>query len=886
MSGSSAEAVSKIASFETERSFTPLMVKRQPRPSIRGKFIFIGEEKFYVRGVTYGTFRPDPQGNEFPAPNTVERDFAQMAANGVNSVRTYTVPPQWLLDAAERNRLRVMVGLPVERSAGFLDYAECVQSIEATLREQVRACAGHPAVLCYTIGNELPASVVRWQGRRRVERFFERLYRAAKQEDPGGLVTYVNYPSTEYLRLRFLDFVCFNVYLETQERFEKYLAQLQTVADERPLVMAELGLDSLRNGETKQAQALGWQVRTAFASGCAGVFVYSWTDEWYRGGAEVYDWRFGLTTRERRPKPALEIVRAAFDEVPLPSGTRWPKVSVIVCTHNGARTIADTCEGLQRLSYPNYEVIIVDDGSTDSTAVIARNLGFRVVSTSHRGLASALPGKENGHDWIITRPNRGLSNARNLGLALASGEIIAYLDDDAYPDPHWLRYLVASFSNPRTEKYAGVGGPNVAPPGDGLVADCVAHAPGGPVHVLLTNQMAEHIPGCNMAFRKVALKAIGGFDPQFHVAGDDVDVCWRLQKEGWHLGFSPAAMVWHHRRNSVLTYWKQQQGYGKAEAMLERKWPEKYNVAGHPIWTGRVYNNGASYLGWRTRRIYHGLWGTAPFQSLYEPAPSLLESLPMMPEWYLIMIVLGVVSLLGMEWKPLAWALPILVLGASISVVQAIRSATQAAFTGASRSRSDCWKRWIVTAFLYLLQPMARLVGRVRHGLTLWRRQPIMGYALPRPWKADIWTERNQTIEERLEFLEHELRNLGCVPIRGSDFDRWDLKVTRGLLGSARLSMALEHHGSGRALLRIHCQPYCSISGAGLAAALVIGSWGAALDRKWAACAALGLTGLAILVRALKECAAAVAIFLVVVRKIERTEKIEMNGAKNGQRAA
>jgi hypothetical protein len=258
----------------------------------------------------------------------------------------------------------------------------------------------------------------------------------------------------------------------------------------------------------------------------------------------------------------------------------------------------------------------------------------------------------------------------------------------------------------------------------------------------------------------------------------------------------------------------------------------------------------------------------------------------MMPEWYLIMIVLAALSLLGIEWKPLRVALPVFVLCALVSVFQAISSATQAAFRGSSLSRSDCWKRWSVTAFLYLLQPMARLVGRVRHGLTLWRRQPIMGYALPRPWKADIWTERNQTIEERLESLEKELRHLGCVPIRGSDFDRWDLKVTRGLMGSARLSMALEHHGSGRALLRIHCQPYCSISGTGLAAALVIGSWGAALDLKWAACAALGSTGLMILVRAMQECAAAGAIFLAVVRKIERAEKIEMNGAKNGWRAA
>src|SRR6266446_3255585 len=196
------------------------------------------------------------------------------------------------------------------------------------VREKVRACAGHPAVLCYTIGNEIPASIVRWHGHRRIERYLERLYRAAKLEDPGGLVTYVNYPSTEYLRLPFLDFFCFNVYLESQERLEEYLAQLHNIASERPLIMAELGLDSLRHGEDAQAWVLDWQVRTSFAAGCAGVFVYSWTDQWYRGGEEVHDWKFGLTDRHRRPKPALTSVSAAFAEGPFPTSLRWPKASV------------------------------------------------------------------------------------------------------------------------------------------------------------------------------------------------------------------------------------------------------------------------------------------------------------------------------------------------------------------------------------------------------------------------------------------------------------------------------------------------------------------------------------------------------------------------------
>src|SRR4029434_2369834 len=93
-------------------------------------------------------------------------------------------------------------------------------------------------------------------------------------------------------------------------------ARLHTLADDRPLLIAELGLDSRRNGEARQAEVLNWQLRTAGAAGCAGAFVFAWTDEWHRGGHEILDWDFGLVTRTRRPKPALAAVQSAFANVP------------------------------------------------------------------------------------------------------------------------------------------------------------------------------------------------------------------------------------------------------------------------------------------------------------------------------------------------------------------------------------------------------------------------------------------------------------------------------------------------------------------------------------------------------------------------------------------
>jgi GT2 family glycosyltransferase len=827
---------------------TPVMV--DVRPYVLGKYIYLNDEKLYLRGVTYGTFQPDEDGNEFHDPHVVERDFAQMAATGINTIRTYTVPPGWFLDTAHKHGLHVMVGLPWEQHVTFLDDKECARSIEERVRAGVRACAGHPAVLCYVIGNEIPASIVRWHGHRRVECYLERLYLAAKAEDPDGLVTYVNYPSTEYLRLPFLDFIGFNVYLEDQERLAAYLARLQNIAGDRPLILAEIGLDSRAHGEDTQARTLDWQIRTAFAAGCAGVLVFAWTDEWHRGGYDIEDWDFGLTDRERRPKPALASVRSAFAEIPFPPNLPWPRISVVVCSYNGAHTIRDCLEGLTRLEYPNFEVIVVDDGSTDATAAIASEYPFRLIGTK----------------------KCGLSGARNTGMEAATGEIVAYLDDDAWPDPHWLTFLAATFM---TREYAAVGGPNIPPPDDGSIADCVANAPGGPVHVLLSDQDAEHIPGCNMAFRKACLEAIGGFDPQFHVAGDDVDVCWRLHQRGWTLGFSPAAIVWHHRRNSIHAYWKQQQGYGKAEALLERKWPEKYNAAGHPTWAGRMYGKGLMRtLSWRRQRIYYGIWGTGLFQSIYQPGPGGLGALPLMPEWYLVIVALATLSALGVYWWVLFLALPMLALAVGALLAQAALSAAQASFTSKPGSRMARLALYSLTAFLHLLQPLARLSGRMRYSLTPWRRRCAPACLLQWAATSTIWSKHWQAPNEWLQTMEAALRATGTCVYRGGDYDRWDLEVRGGIFGSTRLRMAIEEHGAGQQLVRFRTWLRCSPGPFALTLLLAILSTGAAMDRAWVAYILLGVATVLLALRTLQECGAATTALLHAVRMTERRENV------------
>lgn len=767
--------------------------------SAAGKLFVQNGAPFYFRGVTYGTFAPDENGFQFPDRQRVREDFSAIATNGFNTVRLYTAPPTWLLDLAGELKLKLLVGLAWEQHVAFLDDRTRTREICKSVADQVESCARHPTIAGFTIGNEIPSSIVRWHGRNKIERFLHTLFEISKAGHPDALATYVNYPTTEYLELPFLDFLAANVYLEDEDKLRSYLRRLQNIAADRPLVLAEIGLDSRRHGEDDQAQSLDWQLRAAFSEGCAGVFTYAWTDEWFRGGHDIEDWDFGLTTRARTPKAALRAARAVMAQAPFPETTDWPKISVVVCSYNGSKTIRDTLEALKRVDYPDFEVIVVNDGSTDETPEIAKAYDVR----------------------LITTKNQGLGQARNVGLEAARGELIVYTDDDAYPPPPWLKYLALSFMR---SEHACIGGPNLVPPEDGIIGQCVADSPGGPLHVLLTDDLAEHVPGCNMAFRRKKLAAIGGFDPLYRAAGDDVDVCWRLQERGWTVGFSPAAMVWHHRRATMKRYWRQQVGYGKAEALLEQKWPERFSALGHMSWAGHIYGRGLALPFIAPRpRVYQGTWGLALFQGLYQSSPSRFASLALTPEWLLLA---GIFLMIGAG----GFFFPLAALGLVPAFGMILASVAQAC-RGVSRSRYLIRARGLpvlqrgrsagIIFLFHLIQPMARLWGRLKHGLTPWRRRGGLPVSTTQPISV-IWSEHWRAPEDWLAQLSKALRGEGAVTRNGGDYDSWDLEIRGGIFARLRLTMAIEEHGAGRQYLRFRRSIFLTgLSRAGLAIASI-----------------------------------------------------------------
>jgi hypothetical protein len=718
------------------------------RVAVEGKFLRLGDRPFRVRGATYGTFQKRADGERFPEPAQVLRDFHAMADAGLNTVRTYGLPPRDVLEIAAEAGLRLIVGVHyrdwrLEPVAGRRANRRVLDAGRRAVAEALPRCSESPVVLALSVGNEVPADIVRLHGVACVEETLSALVREIHEGDSEILATYTNYPTTEYLEVDDQDIATFNVFLEDPDDLRRYLRHLQLVAGDLPLLITELGLASELHGVEAQARSLAWQLRLVEEAGCAGATVFSWTDDWHVDDQPVDGWGFGLTSSHRGPKPALEVVRAWTRTTVRDLRSRWPTTSVVVCAHNEARLVNRCLASLQRCDYPGLEVIFCDDGSTDETLERARRYGFRVLALE-RG---------------------GLSRARNAGLAAASGEIVAFLDADAECHPEWPYHLALSLEE---EGVAAAGGPNHPPEGAPFVERAIASSPGGPVNVLVGDDRAEHITGCNMAFRKDALDEIDGFDPIFRAAGDDVDVCWRLLDNGDEIAFAAAAQVRHHRPSSLREYVRQQRSYGRAEGMLQGRHRHRFNAFGGIRWSGSIYGGPRVLPDLLRPIVYHGPMGLAPFQKLTHRRGerALAQVSSMLP----LAIPLALVGALA----PLSSWLLVAPLLAAVAIIGYGTVIAAAATPDRGETRPLGFR--LLVALLHVIQPFVRIWSRLRA-------------VKPHPVRMKTsWTGNRAAW---LDELARAIAARGCTVRRGGPHDWWDISVSIGPLVSYKVTTAV-----------------------------------------------------------------------------------------------
>ncbi len=514
-----------------------------------------------------------------------------MAELGINTVRVYTPPRRDLLDEAARHGLRVMVGLPWSQHVAFLDDRKLDAQIQRELVAHgpgARRSPGRADVRARQRDSAGDRPLARPAARRAVPA--APVPRRPKTAAPESLFTYVNFPPTEFLDLSFFDVCAFNVYLHREPDLRAYLARLQHIAGHKPLLLAEAGADSIREGR----RGAGGDHRDARPGGVRGGRVRRGRVRLDRRVVARRTRRGGLGVRPRRSRsagrsPRRRAVARGVCRRAVPDRTNSKRGRA--CRSSSAPTTPPT---RSKTASPR---------SSGSPIPTTRSSS----STTARAIARARSAAQHPRVRVIDIPNGGLSAARNVGLAQATGEIVAYTDADTRVDRDWLTFLVQPFLN---SDVVGSGGPNVVPADDPPMAQCIARAPGGPTHVLLDDRIAEHVPGCNMAFRRDALLAIGGFNPIYLRAGDDVDVCWRLQARGWKIGFASSALVWHHHRSIdqgvLAAAGRLRRGRALADGAPSREVPRRPHAVARPHLQPAAVRALALGRAHQRRRLGHG----------------------------------------------------------------------------------------------------------------------------------------------------------------------------------------------------------------------------------------------------------------------------------------
>ena len=366
-------------------------------------------------------------------------------------------------------------------------------------------------------------------------------------------------------------------------------------------------------------------------------------------------------------------------------------------------------------------------------------------------------------------------------------------------DVDWLYYLIGTLTS---GDFAGVGGPNVSPPAQNWVQACVAAAPGGPSHVLLTDTVAEHIPGCNMAWYRWAFENVGGFDPEYHKAGDDVDFCWRLQQAGCVIAFSPTAVVWHHRRFTLRAFRKQQEGYGEAESMLRFKHLIFFGPTGTAKWRGQIY--GTPRFSWFINRpiIYHGIFGEGLFQSIYPTPQSEVAGYLSSIEWFALTVFLFGLGI----FLPALRIVPYLMFGGTLCVAISymLRARIEPKF--------DTVHARLLVMVLAFVQPLVRGFSRYFTWLHF-KRTPAVVIETPeqlprlrRQFRQCELTGAKKVknaivcvLKTIFELLDEEGWNYSA----DTGWKRWDIQIYGNFFWSILLQSVTEYHGGPKCLTRV-----------------------------------------------------------------------------------
>ena len=706
-----------------------------------GKFLSRAGHKFFFKAMRL----PDVSATlDFGQKLKVRKRLDDLKAAHTTGLVLSEAQAQPLLDLAAQSGLVAMLELSItpEELLSRRGWKAVVSRIAHTSH----VFSKHPALIGYILDCPVSQDQLRAGGLENARRRLRSIISIIKDRAPEAIATIKLRPETRALTVLEEDFLYGEIPALEPIEIRDFVVALHNLAEARPVVI------EFADASPGQDEA----VAVAFGTGAAGVVAPPVP------APVSKDW---LGVKLLRASDVMPFVTLNGTCPPPPA--RMPMVSVVICAYNAERTMRPCLESLRKLDYPNYEVVIVDDGSRDRTAEISLDFPeFR----------------------LIRQSNKGLSVARNVGMQAARGELIAYTDSDCVVDPHWLTLMVRSIVE---NDFDGCGGPNYAPHEDGWIEACCAASPGAPCHVLVAQDRAEHLAGCNMVFSKGALLKIGGFDAQFTAAGDDVDICWRMLDADFKLGFCPAAFVWHFRRNTIKAYYGQQRGYGRAEALLYPRYPERFNVMRQIAWRGTIPGLARTIPGGNRQRV---MWNTtAGEQSLFEPSLTLAGVLPQTFEYTVFSVIALVISIV-MGWTVIP-AAAMLALGPIWALYYGWHAPLE--------KSHESFRARLLIAYLAYTGPMIRTITRYKtraKALTglgaqeTIRQRPSIDW-LRRSVKLAYWNEEYVTRDNLLDRVVKLFARTGHAAIVDPGWNDFDLEVRPSPWTRVELKTADEEHG-------------------------------------------------------------------------------------------
>jgi glycosyltransferase involved in cell wall biosynthesis len=514
-----------------------------------GKSFLLDGVPFEFRGLRYPALLEEAVPRECAA-DRFARDLASLAAAGYTVV-CLPPPPRWAIQPAAASGLRFVVdlgcaGLDRLAAMSWRERRHHLRELTARIRETLRPWDRCEALLGVALERPEPVGQSRRRGKI-ARRAADEVAIVIHDLDAKMLTAWRDrWPHLGECPAEF-DFLLVDCALPSRDALSPALMACHGEVGDRPLVLGSVSLP----GADADAALL---IDTALRCGAAGTLAETWRPGHVR--------RHGAIRRiHTRSVRDLDL--------------DWPSMSVVINAHNAASTLEECLSHCDRLDYPELEVIVVDDGSTDATPAIART---------------------HPRTRLITIPHSGLPAARNVGYQSARRDLVVYLDADAYPSPAWPWYVALAGIGDRV---GASGGPNIPPSGMSMSARIAARSPGSPIPQLLRPDRAKHLPGCNMAFRREVLCELGGFDPLLEGA-EDIELEWRVVQSDHEIGYHPAALVWHYRQPGLRRYLRQQRLYGRHYAILERRYPERFPAG------GRILNAA------RRLRLYRGDVESAP----------------------------------------------------------------------------------------------------------------------------------------------------------------------------------------------------------------------------------------------------------------------------------